>query len=64
MEPRTIRRLAALFTVLTVLAAMVTAACVGIAVFPDGTVLPLLVSAVVTVVLAGVTLLLFRRVED
>ena len=64
MEQKTIRRLAAISTLLTVLAAMVTAACVGIAVFPDGSVLPLLISAVITVLLAGVTLLLFRRVED
>ena len=65
MEQRTIRRLAALLTLLTVLAAMVTTACVGLALIPrDGTVLPLVISAVVTVLLAGATILLFRRLED
>jgi len=65
MEQRTIRRLAALLTLLTVLGAVVTAAFIGLALIPrDGNVLPLLISAVVTVLLAGATILLFRRLED
>jgi len=65
MDQRSLRRLAALLTLLTVLGAVVTAACIGLALIPrDGNVLPLLISAVVTVLLAGATILLFRRLED
>jgi hypothetical protein len=65
MDQRTTRRLAALLTVLTVLAALATAVCVGLALIPrDGEVLPLLISAAVTVLLGGATILLLRRVED
>jgi hypothetical protein len=65
MDQRTTRRLAAVLTVLTVLAALATAVCVGLALIPrDGEVLPLLIAAAVTVLLGGATILLLRRVED